>query len=372
MADCAGIENWSAEGLQNVIGTMDGIHQEHVKLGDTLNGVEVNLSNWGGQTAEAWRGFHGKLRTDVDEQGRQAKAVADALRPLYDEVLGIKSKYRYLKSTIENNGSYNKSGELVHWKLQNDGSIDTSGAPLGDLQSVAAKQQLEDQMKALLRNADDVDLDIANAFKAITSGEIPTTGHHAGEEPPKAPEPDDGYKPVTATQLMSIVPEVSEAKANEMVGPLNDAMRQGGMNTPLRQAAFISQVAVESDRFATTREYADGSEYEGRCRGPNGLGNCSPGDGVKYAGRGYIQLTGKDNYAAASKALGVDLVNNPELAETPEYAFKVSVYYWDTHGGNAVSDTGNIADITQMVNGGDHGLAARTEYFNKGLEVLGR
>lgn len=371
MANCSDIENWSAEGLQNVIGTMDGIHKSHVTLGDTLDGVEVNLSSWGGQTAEAWRGFHGKLRTDIDDQGRQAKAVADALRPLYDEVLSIKSKYRYLNSTIEGNGHFDKNGEMQHWKLNDDGSIDTGGST-ASFQEAAAKQQLEAEMKSLLTKADGVDVDIATALKAITSNEIPTTGHLPGDLPPEPPKPDDGYKPVTATQLMAIVPEVGQAKAEEIIGPLNDAMREGGMNTPLRQAAFISQVAVESDRFATTREYADGSEYEGRCSGPNGLGNCSPGDGVKYAGRGYIQLTGKDNYEAASKALGVDLVNNPQLAETPEYAFKVSVYYWDTHGGNAVSDTGDIAAITQMVNGGDHGLSERTRYFNNGLQELNK
>lgn len=365
MANCDDVEHWSVEGLQNVIGTMDGIHKTNVALGDTLEGVQANLESWGGLTAEAWRQYHGKLRRDIDEHGHQAKAVADKLRPLYDEVLSIKSKFHYLRGIITNNGSYDKSGQLVHWKLNNDGSIDTSGVPLGDMQSVSAAQQLEAQMKALLREADGVDQEIADALKAITGGD-------ADLPPAPAPVPDDGYTPVTATQLMSIVPELSEAKANEMVGPLNDAMRQGGMNTPLRQAAFISQVAVESDRFVMTREYADGSEYEGRCRGPNGLGNCSPGDGVKYAGRGYIQLTGKDNYEAASKALGVDLVNNPDLAQTPEYAFKVSVFYWDTHNGNAVSDTGDIVAITEMVNGGHHALSERTRYFNNGLGVLGR
>jgi putative chitinase len=93
---------------------------------------------------------------------------------------------------------------------------------------------------------------------------------------------------------------------------------------------------------------------------------------MRFKGRGVIQLTGRDNYAAASKALGVDLVDHPELAATPEWAFKTAVWYWDTHNGNAVADTGDIRAITEMVNGGDHGLAARTEYYQKGLQVLGR
>lgn len=190
MAECDDIEHWDAQGLENVIGTMDGIHKSHVKLGDTLEGVQANLSSWGGLTADAWHRYHGKVRVDVDEQGHQAKAVADKLRPLYDEVLGIKSKYRYLKATIVGNGSYNESGELVHWKLNNDGSINTSGVPLGDMQSVATKQQLEDQMKALLHKADAVDAEIADALKAITTpGGGVADGPHVGQPDPKPSDP---------------------------------------------------------------------------------------------------------------------------------------------------------------------------------------
>ncbi|OHU29624.1 hypothetical protein BKG74_03600 [Mycobacteroides chelonae] len=191
MAECDDVEHWDAQGLENVIGTMDGIHKSHVKLGDTLEGVQANLESWGGLTAEAWHRYHNKVRVDVDDQGHQAKAVADKLRPLYDEVLGIKAKYRYLKATIVGNGSYDKSGELVHWKLNNDGSIDTGGVPLGDMQSVATKQQLEDQMKALLHKADGVDAEIADALKAITTpGGAIADGPHVGQTAPTSPHPE--------------------------------------------------------------------------------------------------------------------------------------------------------------------------------------
>ncbi|SIM97269.1 C40 family peptidase [Mycobacteroides abscessus] len=199
MAKCDDIEHWDAQGLENVIGTMDNIHKSHMKLGDTLEGVQANLESWGGLTAEAWRAYHGKKRVDVDDHGHQAKAVADKLRPLYDEVLSIKAKYRYLKGIIVGNGSYDKSGELVHWKLNNDGSINTSGVPLGDVQSVAAKQQLEDQMKGLLREADGVDQEIADALKAITTpGGAVADGPHVGQSAPSPqpePKPDDKHKP---------------------------------------------------------------------------------------------------------------------------------------------------------------------------------
>jgi putative chitinase len=187
-----------------------------------------------------------------------------------------------------------------------------------------------------------------------------------GDTPPPPTDKGD-YRPITVEQLRKIVPELSQAKAEEMIGPLNDAMKQGGMNTPQRQAAFISQIAVESDRFRTYEEYADGSQYEGR----TDLGNTQPGDGKKYKGRGVIQITGRSNYTQMSKDLGVDFVNHPELAATPEYAFKSAVWYWNSRDGNSIADGGNITAITRMVNGGTHNLAERTDYYNRGLQVLG-
>ena len=61
------------------------------------------------------------------------------------------------------------------------------------------------------------------------------------------------------------------------------------------------------------------------------LGNTEPGDGARYKGRGFIQITGRSNYEKAGKALGIDLVNHPEKAEDPEVAAKVAAWYWRTH-----------------------------------------
>lgn len=216
---------------------------------------------------------------------------------------------------------------------------------------------------------------LKNAASAYEKGDKTSADKIKFEEPGKESDEQEGttgapadpnYDPVTVAELREIVPELSQAKAEEMVGPLNEAMREGGMNTPARQAAFLSQIAVESDRFNTYEEYADGSQYEGR----TDLGNTEPGDGTKYKGRGVIQITGRYNYTQMSEDLGVDFVNHPELAATPDYAFKSAVWYWNNHDGNAVADGGNITDITRMVNGGTNNLAERTEYYNRGLQVL--
>lgn len=93
------------------------------------------------------------------------------------------------------------------------------------------------------------------------------------------------------------------------------------------------------------------------------LGNTMPGDGEKYKGRGYIQLTGKYNYEQAGKALGLDLVKNPQLVEKPEVAAKVAVWFWQNRVQPKVSDFGNTAKATKPINPGLKHLEKRKEKF---------
>lgn len=94
------------------------------------------------------------------------------------------------------------------------------------------------------------------------------------------------------------------------------------------------------------------------------LGNDRLGDGEKYKGRGYIQLTGKYNYERAGKALGLDLVNKPELVEKPEVAAKVAVWFWQNRVQPRVDDFNNTAAATKPINKGLKGLEQRKEKFS--------
>ncbi|MBS9532788.1 hypothetical protein KIH27_04200 [Mycobacterium sp. M1] len=253
-----------------------------------------------------------------------------------------------------------------------------AAGPLSGLDAALACQQVasavENQSRQLGTDLSGYAENLQAAAEAYRRGDAAAADRIEGVEPEDRPAdeagdhgPDDGYHPVSADELRRIVPELTPERAEEIVGPLNDAMRDGGMDTPERQAAFISQLAVESDRFRTFEEYASGSEYEGRAD----LGNTEPGDGERYKGRGAIQVTGRYNYTRMSEDLGVDFVNHPELAARPEYAFKSALWYWNSRNGNAVADGGDIVKITEMVNGGHYGLAERTDYYNRGLQVLG-
>jgi putative chitinase len=133
------------------------------------------------------------------------------------------------------------------------------------------------------------------------------------------------------------------------------------ITTKNRQAHFIAQVAHESDHFKTTQEYASGAAYEGR----KDLGNTHPGDGKRYKGRGLIQLTGRANYTAASKAFDAPYVEQPELVERFPAAADVSAWFWDTHKLNRHADNDDVRAVTKAINGGYNGLDSRTAYLGK-------
>lgn len=134
--------------------------------------------------------------------------------------------------------------------------------------------------------------------------------------------------------------------------------------------AFLSQCAHETLDFKHMKEIGgklDFKKYDIRFA-PNkakSLGNTKPGDGAKYAGRGYIQLTGKYNYAAASKAIYGDdrLVRDPSLVEKPEVAAKTSVWYWQNRVSNKIKNFDNVKDVTKGINPGMKHLDQRKDKF---------
>lgn len=140
-------------------------------------------------------------------------------------------------------------------------------------------------------------------------------------------------------------------------------------NTELWIAQLCAQCAAETDDFRLIEEQG-GRSYFQRYEGRRDLGNTQPGDGARYKGRGWIQLTGRDNYTRASRALGVDLVNNPEQAATPDIANRTAVWYFETRVMNRVTDPTDIRTITRLINGGYNGWNRRVAEFNERLDAL--
>ena len=147
---------------------------------------------------------------------------------------------------------------------------------------------------------------------------------------------------------------------------ISDTADDYGISTFLRRAHFIAQICAESDGFCTMHEYASGKEYEGR----KTLGNTQPGDGVRYKGRGLIQLTGRANYRDVGKALGLKLEEQPELAGDPAVAVKVACEFWKRKHINHAADHDDVVHVTRLVNGGLNGLAQRKAYLARAKSAL--
>ena len=101
-----------------------------------------------------------------------------------------------------------------------------------------------------------------------------------------------------------------------------------------------------------------------------GNSNEASGEGSKYAGKCPIQLTGKDNYAAAGKALGIDLVGHPELALQPKYGFRICGWFWVVNKLNDYADQGDVKGATHVINGGYNDLATRETLYANAIKVL--
>lgn len=165
------------------------------------------------------------------------------------------------------------------------------------------------------------------------------------------------------------------------------------IDTPLRLAHFLAQCAHESGNFKITTENLNYSkeglmkvfskyfpnetlakQYEKKPNaiankvygGRMGNGDENSADGSKYKGRGFIQLTGKDNYTAFDKIVDDDILATPELVAT-KYPLLSAAWFWNSRNLNAIADTGNtdevVTKITKKVNGGVHGLQERISKF---------
>ena len=125
---------------------------------------------------------------------------------------------------------------------------------------------------------------------------------------------------------------------------------------------FLAQVAHESGGFRWMEEIADGSAYNGRRDLGNHLG---PNFGIKYKGRGILQLTGYKNYQRLGELLDLDLADNPKQAAEPAISARVAVAYWTDHNLNALSDRSEFKAVTRSINGGYNGYRDRLKWLQR-------
>lgn len=142
------------------------------------------------------------------------------------------------------------------------------------------------------------------------------------------------------------------------------------INTPLRVAHWLAQVAHESGGFRYMNEIWGPTEAQKGYEGRKDLGNVMKGDGRLFAGRGILQLTGRANYETYANKLGLDLVDHPEIAAMPSISVMIAARYWKDRWLNTMADADDIEGITRRVNGGLNGLADRKEWLAKAKALL--
>jgi putative chitinase len=193
---------------------------------------------------------------------------------------------------------------------------------------------------------------------------------------------------MTTDQLKAVACTIT-ANAQTFLPYINDVFAKYAINTVARQLCFLSQVSHESGGLFYTEELASGTAYEGR----KDLGNINAGDGVKFKGRGLIQITGRNNYQLLSKDLQADFINNPTLLGgknihlcSPgqlKYAALSAGWFWNKTDLNAIADKIDIQQaideganldnfklITRRINGGYNGLADRLHRYQMGKALF--
>lgn len=148
---------------------------------------------------------------------------------------------------------------------------------------------------------------------------------------------------------------------------MNKYAKEFGIDSPQRWAHYLAQIAHESLELRYSEEIASGKAYEGR----KDLGNIYKGDGVRFKGRGLIQLTGRTNYTAYKDFCGFDVVNQPELLCKPVGAVRSSMWFWKKKGLNELADKDDFMAITKRINGNKpNGVESRKEYLARAKKVL--
>jgi putative chitinase len=187
----------------------------------------------------------------------------------------------------------------------------------------------------------------------------------------------------TSARLIEMSPQPPNGTLDALANSLEEHATSVGVNTLLRRAHFIAQMAHESGGF---RRFVENLNYSAEriaqvwprlapraselAHKPDALGNAAyadrmgngneaSGDGWRYRGRGLIQLTGRDNYRSAGSALDIGLIGSPQRAAEPADAVRIALWFWGSRKCNDAADADDVARVTRLINGGLNGLEDR-------------
>jgi putative chitinase len=203
---------------------------------------------------------------------------------------------------------------------------------------------------------------------------------------------------ITLAQLKKVIP--TNQRVESWHAALSKFLPEYDIDSPKRISSFLAQCSHESREFTTLKEnlnykadrlvvvfpkyfptLAIAQKYTSL---PNkqeaianrvyanrmGNGDEASGDGYKYSGKGIIQITGKNNYSAFAKSVGMDLDDVPEYLLTCDGAVESACWFWKTNSLNKLADNGDIKGMTKVINGGFNGLDERTKLYQQIIKII--
>jgi len=202
---------------------------------------------------------------------------------------------------------------------------------------------------------------ISNGWAKLSTGKYVSSDYISKSSPAPAPTPSGGS--ITMAQMNNMGWRPTQAQLND----LNTCCNKFGITTSARRRHFISQCSHESACGVYTKELASGQAYEGR----KDLGNTQPGDGPRFKGAGYIQLTGRYNYQAFANYIGDQSVMTGVDYVASKYPWQSAGFWWYKNSMNSLCDSGaSVETVTRRVNGGTNGLASRQTYYNRACGIF--
>ena len=241
-----------------------------------------------------------------------------------------------------------------------------------DIQSILEQEQVDESLRSAALGAVGLGLGAIGAYSAMD------------REPPKEPAPQIKQTDTKQPQIKAPIVQPKQKSDNHLENAIKNlsemekyfvkkAIQHGIEGVEL--VAFLAQVAHETGNFSSMvengpKKYFRRYEMKHNPATAKILGNVKPGDGERFKGRSFVQLTGRDNYMRAGRALGLPLVEKPQLLENPSIGFKASLWYWETRVKNKIDNFEDVETVTKLINGGTNGLEDRKQKFEKYMSIL--
>lgn len=307
------------------------------------------------------QGFISQLEERQQESKKETKETATENAELALEKLNQQLEYQAQLQELEAE-KQRVEAEKQQLEQQQSGQSQSNGEKLVNNGTEAALGDLPPLGAAAMtwHEEDEKNEKPADEGKQVKSADVST---RLNDHRPTASTTSTVPQLITPEQAAEIL-ECSLDDCKKYLPGILEALQEYDILDKQVLIGMLATVKVETSGLKPVHEWG-GEKYWRRYEGRRDLGNVNPGDGVKYHGRGYIQVTGRANYRTYGEKLGVDLENNPDLAMDPKISAKVLACYFKDRGVALAAKAGDWRRVRKLVNGGYHGWDVFSKYVER-------